>query len=84
MERPPNEDEIKRALTNTKNYKVPGLDNIPPELLKEAINLTAVCLKEFGNRKKSLRSRKKAFYLNYQRKKIFLTVHIGEELHFFL
>jgi hypothetical protein len=40
MERPPNKDEIKKALKNTKNGKAPGSDNMPPELLEEDIDLT--------------------------------------------
>jgi hypothetical protein len=37
-----------------------------------------------GNRKKSPKNGEKAFYSNYQRKEMFLSVQIGEELHFFL
>jgi hypothetical protein len=40
-------------------------------------------LKKFGNRKKSLKNGEKAFYLNYQRKEMFLTAQIGEKLHYF-
>jgi hypothetical protein len=40
MDRPPNNDETKKALKNTKNGKAPGLDNMPPELLKEDTDLT--------------------------------------------
>jgi sorting nexin-29 len=41
IERPPNKDEIKKALRNTENGKAPGSDNIPPELLQEDTDLTA-------------------------------------------
>jgi sorting nexin-29 len=41
MERPSYKDEMKKALKNTKNGKAPCLVNIPPELLKESIDLTA-------------------------------------------
>jgi hypothetical protein len=34
--------------------------------------------------KKSPKNGEKAFYSNYQRKEMFLTVKTGEELHFFL
>jgi hypothetical protein len=41
MDRPPNKDKIKKTLKNTRNGKALDLDNIPPELLKEDIDLTA-------------------------------------------
>jgi hypothetical protein len=33
--------KLKKALKNTKNGKAPGLDNIPPKLLKKDTDLTA-------------------------------------------
>jgi hypothetical protein len=76
-------------LSKHKNGKAPGLDNIPPKLLMEDIDLTANILcnlfeKKNGNRKQSPKNGEKAFYLNYQIKEMFLTVQIGEELHYFL
>jgi hypothetical protein len=65
------------------------LNNIPPELLKEAIDLTAnilcnLCEKIWKQEKKTKKNGEKAFYSNYYRKEIFLTVQIDEELHYFL
>jgi hypothetical protein len=57
-----------------------------PNLLED-VDLTGniLCnLKKFGNRKKSLKNGEKTFYLNYQRKEMFLNVQTGEELNFFL
>jgi hypothetical protein len=79
MERPPNKDEFKKGLKNTKNGKALSLDNIPPTLLKEDMNLTAniLCsLKNLETGKKSPKNGEKAFYSNYQRKVIFLSVQI--------
>jgi hypothetical protein len=44
MEKPPNKNEIKKALKNTKNGKAPGSGNIPPKLSKEDNDLTAIVL----------------------------------------
>jgi hypothetical protein len=80
MERPPNKDEIKKALKNTKNGKAPGLDNIPPKLLKEDIDLTANILcnlfEKFWEQEKIPKTGEIAFCSNYQRKEMFLTVKI--------
>jgi hypothetical protein len=81
--------KLKKLSKTQKNGKAPGVDNIPPGLLTEDIDLSANILcnlfeKKFGNRKKSLKTGEKAFCSNYQRKEMFIPVQIGEELHFFL
>jgi hypothetical protein len=72
-----------KNLSKTKHGKAPGMDNIPPELLEDT-DLTANILCNLENRKRSPKNGEKAFYLNYHRKEMFLTVQIGEELHYFL
>jgi hypothetical protein len=87
MERPPNTDETKKGLKNTNNGKTPSLDNTPPKLLQEDIDLTANILsnlKKIANSKISPKNGEKAFYSNCQKKEMFLAVQIGEELHSFL
>jgi hypothetical protein len=78
----------KKALRNTKKGNSPSLDNIPPELLKEDINYqqiySAIYLKEFGNRKKITVEGIKCLLFKLPKKGNFLTVQIGEELHYFL
>jgi hypothetical protein len=73
---------------NTKNGKVPGLNTISPELLKDDTDLTAnILCSLFGKiweQEKIPEEWSKGPYLNYQRKEMFFTVQIGEELHYFL
>jgi hypothetical protein len=77
-----------KKLSKTQNGKAPGLDNIPPELLKEDTDLIANILcnlfEKIWKQEKTWKNGEKAFYSNYQRKEIFLTVQIEEELHYFL
>jgi hypothetical protein len=86
MERPPNKDVIKKALKNTKNCKALCLDSIPPELLTADLTANIHCslFENIWKQETIPEEWRKGLLFKLPKKGKFLTVQIGEELHYFM